>query len=69
MQLYSREGLPLQKIKNKYVINKNELDEWIKQKEEKEKKLRNQVIIFNCIGTFVLLIMMIISYVLFKTII
>lgn len=69
MQLYSSERLPLRKFKNKYVINKNELDERIKHKEEKEKKIRKQVIIFNCIGTFILLIMVLISFILFKTII
>lgn len=69
MQLYSTEDLPLQKVKNKYVIGKNELLEWIAQKEQEEEERRKQMLIFNCVGTVILLIMIIGLVVFFKIVI
>lgn len=57
MQLYSMEGLPLQKYKNKYVIHSNELSEWMAYKEQEEKERQRQMLIFNCVGTVIVLIM------------
>ena len=57
MQLYSMEGLPLQKYKNKYVIHSNELSEWMVYKEQEEKKRQRQMLISNCIGILIVLIM------------
>ena len=69
MQLYSIEGLPLQKMKNKYVIDKVELTEWIQEKEDEEKERKKQEMIFNCVGTCILLIMIIGLVVFFKVVI
>lgn len=49
MQLYSMEGLPLQKYKNKYVIHSNELSEWMVYKEQEERKRQKQMLISSCI--------------------
>lgn len=57
MQLYSTEELPLQKYKNKYVIHSNELSEWMAYKEQEEKKRQRQMLISNCIGILIVLIM------------
>lgn len=57
MQLYSMEGLPLQKYKNKYVIHSNELSEWMVYKEQEERKRQKQMLISSCIGIVILLIM------------
>lgn len=59
MQLYSMEGLPLQKYKNKYVIQSNELSEWMVYKEQEERKRQKQMLIFTCIGIAILLIMIV----------
>lgn len=59
MQLYSMEGLPLQKYKNKYVIHSNELSErWVYKKQE-ERKRQKQMLIYSCIGIVILLIMIV----------
>lgn len=59
MQLYSTEELPLQKYKNKYIIGRNELSKWMEYKEQEEKKRQKHMLIFNCIGTASILIMII----------
>lgn len=59
MQLYSMEGLPLQKYKNKYVIHSNELSEWMVYKEQEERKRKKQMLISSCIGIVILLIMIV----------
>lgn len=59
MQLYSMEGLPLQKYKNKYVIHSNELSEWMVYKEQEERKRQKQMLISSCIGIVILLIMIV----------
>ena len=38
MQLYSTEELPLQKYKNRYVISRKELSEWMAYKEQEKKE-------------------------------
>lgn len=59
MQLYSMEGLPLQKYKNKYVIHSNALSEWMVYKEQEERKRQKQMLISSCIGIVILLIMIV----------
>lgn len=56
MQLYSTQDLPLYKYKNKYVIGKDELFEWI---EEKEEERRKQMIVVGCVSIVIFLIMII----------
>lgn len=69
MQLYSNEGLPLEKCKNKYVITRNELLEWMAYKEQEEKEKQKQMLIFNCVGTVIVLIMITVIVIFFKNII
>lgn len=69
MQLYSNEGLPLEKCKNKYVITRNELLEWMTYKEQEEKEKQKQMLIFNCVGTVIVLIMITVIVIFFKNII
>lgn len=69
MQLYSNEGLPLNKCKNKYVITRNELLEWMAYKEQEEKEKQKQMLIFNCVGTVIVLIMITVIVIFFKNII
>ena len=59
MQLYSTEELPLQKYKNRYVISRNELSEWMAYKEQEEKERQKQMLISSCIGIVILLIMIV----------
>lgn len=59
MKLYSMEELPLRKYKNKYVISKNELLEWLEYKEQERKEKQKQMLIISCIGTIILLIVII----------
>lgn len=46
MQLYSVEDLPLKMVKNRYIVNKLELMEWLdeKEKERKEEKIKNVIL-------------------------
>jgi hypothetical protein len=69
MQLYSTEELPLQKYKNKYVVDKNELLKWTAQKEKEEEEKRKRAKIFNCVATVILLIMIIGLVVFFKSVV
>lgn len=69
MQLYSNEGLPLKKCKNKYVLTRNELLEWKAYKEQEEKEKQKQMLIFNCVGTIIALIMITVIVIFFKNII
>ena len=59
MQLYSTEELPLQKYKNRYVISRNELSEWMAYKEQEKKERQKQMLISSCIGIVILLIMIV----------
>ena len=47
MQLYSVEDLPLKMVKNRYIVNKLELMEWLdeKEKERKEEKIKNVILV------------------------
>ena len=56
MQLYSMEDLPLRMVKNRYIINKLELMEWLdeKEKDRKEEKIKN--VIFGVISIILILI-------------
>lgn len=69
MQLYSTEELPLQKYKNKYVVDKNELLKWTAQKEKEEEEKRKRAKIFNYVATVILLIMIIGLVVFFKSVV
>lgn len=69
MQLYSNEGLPLKKCKNKYVLTRNELLEWMVYKEQEEKEKQKQMLIFNCVGMVIVLIMITVIVIFFKNII
>lgn len=46
MQLYSVEDVPLKMVKNRYIVNKLELMEWLdeKEKERKEEKIKNVIL-------------------------
>lgn len=59
VQLYSTEELPLQKYKNRYVISRNELSEWMAYKEQEKKERQKQMLISSCIGIVILLIMIV----------
>ena len=58
MQLYSIEGLPLQKVKNKYVINKVDLIKWMQEKAEEERRRLKMFFVYMVI--FILLLIIII---------
>lgn len=60
MQLYSTEELPLQKYKNKYVISRNELSEWMAYKEQEEKEEQRKLLIFTGVGIIIAVIMIIV---------
>lgn len=61
MQLYSVEDLPLKMVKNRYIVNKLELMEWLdeKEKERKEEKIKNVIL-----GVVSIVLMLIIFYML-----
>ena len=61
MQLYSMEDLPLKMVKNRYIVNKLKLMEWLdeKEKERKEEKIKNVIL-----GVVSIVLMLIIFYML-----
>ena len=58
MKYYSEEELPLKKIKNKYYIDKEDLYDWIKEKEEETKERRQLALLIGII-TFILTLIVI----------
>ena len=61
MQLYSMEDLPLKMVKNRYIVHKLKLMEWLdeKEKERKEEKIKNVIL-----GIVSVVLMLLIFYML-----
>ncbi len=66
MQLYSIEDLPLRMVKNRYIINKLELMEWLDEKEKEWKEEKIKKLIFSVVSIILMLLLFYMLSVFFK---